>query len=443
MHDFLSIQLEEVSGEPSIALFTYSTNIQDVQTRLSPGWEQASNPLTIPTVLRLLESQSACDPSVPALSVTSDGRVAYQQPECPICGSRDLKRNGTQARQLKGFFNVVLNLVLQKYWCHDCGKPFRVELEHIVPRYGHYTRDVRELAVGYTGGRALSLGESVELTREISSVRPSRETVRWWKLDRGASIRTRMEVAEKAWSGVYSYDEEYLRIGGQRRYRCLVYDIGLGRPVGDIVSPSLEYSEIKGFLQSTLGGKPVLTVVTDGSPMYPSLLKELFPEASHQVCVIHAMYNARCDFNEAAGIGKRSSKPLPDELGKLYGELWGVFLHSKNVKEAEDKFLAIYKRRFEYPPLVRHRLELMAESFVKLTEYLVHDDVPKTNNPAEAYFQRTYPGRIKKRFRTMEGCQAQISCLDASKGGVEVDGSDPQVVLRQIYETFAKLLVSV
>lgn len=443
MEEFLNIQLEDVAGEPPISLFTLTTNIQGLQTRLSPGWELASDPLTIPSVLRLLEEQSAVDPDHSPLSISDDGRVEYRTAKCPRCDSTTCVRNGCQPRRLRGFFNTVLDLRLQKYLCRGCGAAFKVDLEHIVPRYGHYSRDVRELAVGYSGGRALSLEESVDLTCEVTGVRPSRETVRLWKLSKGAVVRGRMEEAEEAWSGVYSYDEQYVRIMRRWWYRCLVFDIGLGRPVGDLVLPDLGYTRVRQFLLSSLEGKPVLTLVTDGGTMYPALIKDLFPGASHQLCVIHAMYNARCDFNEAAGIGRESSKPLPDNLGRLYGELWSVFLGSKDPEEAEGSFLSIYGRRFEYPPLVRRRLELMAQSFVELTEYLVHDGVPRTNNPAEAYFQRTYPERIKKRFRTPEGCQAQISCLDASKGGVDVEGGDPQAVLRQIYETFGKLLVSV
>lgn len=441
MEEFLNIQLEDVAGEPPIGLFTLSTNIKSLQTRLSPGWEVADDPLTIPAVLRLLESQSTGEG--PALEVSEDGRVEYGQPLCSRCGSSNCSRNGCQPRRLRGFFGVVLDLRLQKYVCRDCSNAFKVDLEHIVPRYGHYMRDVRELAVGYSGGRALSLGESAELTEEVSGVRPSRETVRLWKLSKGAEVRTLMEGSKGVWSGVYSYDEQFIRLRGHRWFRCLVYDKVLGRPVWDDVLPELSYESLKGLLGAALDGKPVLTVVTDGLTMYPSLLKELFPESSHQQCVIHAMYNVRCDFNEAAGIGRESSKPLPEGLAELYGELWGVFLKSRSISEAENRFLSIYARRFEYHPLVRRRVELLAENFVSLTEYLVHPDVSMTNNPAETYFHRTYPGRIKRRFRTPEGVQAQIACLAHSKGGVEVETGSPHAVLRQVYETFAKLLVSV
>jgi len=89
----------------------------------------------------------------------------------------------------------------------------------------------------------------------------------------------------------------------------------------------------------------------------------------------------------------------------------------------------------------------MAEQFVYLTEYLVTENVPMTNNVAEGYFQRTYPKRIKRRFRTPEGAQAQITCLGVSRGGVPTDNDDaPRNVhesLSNIYRAFATLLAQV
>jgi len=438
MQDFLSIRLEEIPSEPSVALFTLKTNIKSVQTKLTSEWDQKIH--TVPEILRLLQTQSSSDPNVFALNISDDGRISYRNVKCPHCGSSDYKLNGTQKRQLKSSFSTVLDIRLQKYRCHICENSFKVDLSHIVPKYGHYTRDIRDQAVGYSGSRALSLGEGVELTEQISGVHLTRETVRLWKINQGNTIQTDMEIKPERWSDTYSYDEQYIKISGQKHYRCLIYDVVMRKPVSDLIVPNLEEETLRNFLKSSLAGKPVKTIITDGSTKYPSLLLELFPEASHQLCVIHAMYNAKCDFNEAAGLGKGSDKLLPQPLAELYGKLWGVFIHSENVKEAEDRFFSIYKKRFEYPSKVRHRLELMAGNFIRLTEYLVHDDVPMTNNPAEGYFQRTYPERIKKRFRTPEGFQAQISCLDGSKGGWTENDPSFHEPLRVIYQTFAKLL---
>ena len=43
----------------------------------------------------------------------------------------------------------------------------------------------------------------------------------------------------------------------------------------------LENLEAQGFVQKV--------VVTDGSPLYPALLAELWPEARHQHCVFHVL----------------------------------------------------------------------------------------------------------------------------------------------------------
>ncbi|MEA1878052.1 MAG: hypothetical protein U9N86_14455 [Bacteroidota bacterium] len=441
MQEFLSLRIEDISGEPPIALFTLSTNIQSIQTTLSTGWSETDGPVSIPKILRMLEEQSQSNPHISSLSISDDGRVAFRKVECSKCGSNHCNKNGTQRRQLKGFFNTVLKLRLQKYRCKKCNHPFKVDLNHLIPKYGHYSRDLRALAVSHTGNRALSLNESVELTHEVTGVQVSRETVRLWKLDKGKHIQKRLDEEKIEWSGIYSYDEQYVKIKGKQQYRALIYDVNLDRPVREAVLQALRDEDIKEFLSSSLKDKPVKTFITDGVRHYTVIINELFPEASHQRCVRHAMAKVREDFNLAAGLSKSSSGPLPKHLQELFGEIWKIFLVSQNVKEAEDRFEKIWKKRFDYPYHVRHRLELMSKDFVYLTEYLVNKDVPKTNNPAETYFQRTYPGRIKRKFQTAEGLQAQLLCLEMSKGGVTVDGIGPSDVLRTTYETFAKFLV--
>jgi hypothetical protein len=292
------------------------------------------------------------------------------------------------------------------------------------------------------GGRALSLGESAELVCEVSGVILSRETIRLWKNAKGKWIQTKLENEKVNWSGIYSYDEQYVKIKGQQWYRCLVFDVGLNRPVNDLVVPERNDQQIRGFLRASLKNKPVHTIITDGCLQYSTLIADLFPEASHQICIFHAMERAKGDFHEAAGHSRYSKAPLPEPLKKLHGRLWNVFLGSKTAEDAEERFFKIYSERFKYPPKVRHRLELLAANFVYLTEYLVNPEVPRTNNPAEGYFERTYPSRIKKKFRTPEGFQSQITCIDGWKGGVIDSLPSVHDTLQRIYHTFSQLVVA-
>jgi len=297
MHEFLSIQVEDIAGEPPITLFTMETNIQSVQTTISRGWEDDNGPRTIPEIIQNLERLSARAKGRPGLMVEKDGRVAYKYPSCPKCNSKEVKLNGCQGRKLKACFNVVLDLSLQKYRCKTCRHHFKVNLDHIVPKYGHYTVDVRAQASGFTGDRALSLGETADLIEFVSGVRPTREAIRLWKLHRGRSILQQMRKQESTihWSGIYSYDEQYILIKGRWWYRCLIYDVVLGRPVSDLVVHDLEEATLREFLRNGLRKKPVHVIVTDGGTKYPDLIKELFPKAARQLCVIHFMFNPKFD----------------------------------------------------------------------------------------------------------------------------------------------------
>jgi len=440
MQEFLEVRLEEVCGNPPVNLFTVETNIESVQTCLSPGWAEARASTTIPEMLRALELQSQRLAGISALCVSDDGHVAYRIPSCPMCGSTLLKRNGKQARTIRSPFGIKLSLRLQKYQCKRCQHPFKVDLDPIIPKYGHFERSIRDLAMGYTGGNALSLGEAADLVEGVAGVRPSRESIRLWKYRRAHEIEDERSLATEDWSGVYSYDEQYLKVSKKWHYRCLLIDVVLNKVVGEELLEKLEYDAILDFWKRTLEGKPLLTIITDGAKMYPSLVRDI-GQASHQKCVVHAMYNTMIDFKEAAGLKPSSKKSLPDSIKHTYGELWKTFLESTSLKDAEDRFITVYQSRLDHPPQVRKRIELLADDFVFLTEYLVHDDVPKTNNAAEGFFRRTFPSRIKKKYRTPQGCRAQIICLDGAKGGWEQEGRTFHERLQSIYTTFARVLV--
>lgn len=437
MNQFLGIKIEEIPGDPPIALFTLETNIKTVQLKLDQTQQLADSTIKN-KIIRTLETISGRN-GKPTLTIENDGRITYSDPACPNCHSKDLKKNGTQKRTLKGFFNTVLETRLQKYRCNDCRQPFKVNLSHIVNNYGHYTNDLREQAVGYSGGRALSLGESTELLQEVSGVKVSRETIRQWKNVKGKLIQTILDTKDFKWSGIYSYDEQFIKIKGQLWYRCLLYDAILDRPVNDLIVPQRDEEQIIKFLKASLNDKPLSTFIVDSSWYLPILQRE-FPEASIQLCVVHAMRLAKRDFHEAAGQSPISKQDLPSELEKLLGKLWNVFLNSKTLEEAEEHFHKLYLDRFHYSVKVRQRLELMADVFVYLTEYLVNPEVPRTNNPSESYFNRTCPARIKKKFQTPEGFQAQIMCLDGWKGGLLDFVPVCHKTLEQIYYAFGELI---
>ena len=58
------------------------------------------------------------------------------------------------------------------------------------------------------------------------------------------------------YSGIYTYDEQYLRIGGERAYRFVLYDDLMDAPVGDAFADRLTKDAVRDFLTELLNDKP-------------------------------------------------------------------------------------------------------------------------------------------------------------------------------------------
>lgn len=76
-----------------------------------------------------------------------------------------------------------------------------------------------------------------------------------------------------------------LSLVDNRTFRRLAYQVLEHDPTGE---------DIRGFLgrfkaRLEARGLAVRGVTTDGSPLYPEVLAELFPQARHQVCVFHVL----------------------------------------------------------------------------------------------------------------------------------------------------------
>jgi hypothetical protein len=109
------------------------------------------------------------------------------------------------------------------------------------------------------------------------------------KVDRIAT--TYLDKALADFSGYLTIDEVYdgpfciLSVVDNRRYNRLAFRVLDDDPTQDEVRASL--SAFQGQLDRR--GLIVLGITTDGSPLYPKVLKGLWPVARHQICEFHAL----------------------------------------------------------------------------------------------------------------------------------------------------------
>jgi hypothetical protein len=99
-------------------------------------------------------------------------------------------------------------------------------------------------------------------------------------------MRSHREGVLEVFSGTLCIDE--LHLG---KYTLLLATDPLQDiPVAFVLVDKNDQAHMRGFLKNLKdSGLQPKVVVTDGSSLYPDLLKQLWPEAEHQLCVFHAM----------------------------------------------------------------------------------------------------------------------------------------------------------
>jgi hypothetical protein len=164
------------------------------------------------------------------------------------------------------------------------------------------------------------------------------------KLD---SIKTTyLDEALANFSAYLAIDEVYdgpfciLSVVDNRRYNRLAFAVLDHDPTQDDVLEFL--TEFKGQLDKR--GLSVRGITTDGSSLYPSVLKELWPDARHQICEFHVL--------------KEITKAVLHALAKLRKELTAKIPkqpRGRPSKERQGQAGLIARQKQEVAELFEHR----------------------------------------------------------------------------------------
>ena len=125
-----------------------------------------------------------------------------------------------------------------------------------------------------------------------------------------------------------------------RRYNRLAFRVLDHDPTQDDVRDFLR--EFKGQLDKR--GLSVPGITTDGSLLYPSVLKELWPDARHQICVFHVI--------------KEITKAVLHALAKLRKEMTAKIPkqpRGRPSKERQGQAWLIARQKQEVADLFEHR----------------------------------------------------------------------------------------
>jgi ribosomal protein S18 len=165
---------------------------------------------------------------------------------------------------------------------------------------------------------------------------------------------TYLDEALADFSSYLTIDEVYdgpfciLSVVDNRRYKRLAFRVLDHDPTADVVRAFL--TEFKGQLDGRR--LSVHGITTDGSPLYPKVLKELWPEARHQVCEFHVLKEiTQAVLHALAKLRKEMTAQIPKQprgrpSKERQGQAWLINWQKRQVAE-------LFEHRYLF---VRHHL---------------------------------------------------------------------------------------
>ena len=297
---------------------------------------------------------------------------APKKAPCPSCGKlgrrkRILHRN---VRTIAYKEMAVLRITYGEYQARcNCCSTFRTQPDNVLPK-GKYDNKVRDAV----------LDSILEDHLNVEAVR--RRMQRDFLLDLSTGFvydclhdaarqldlaEHRQQVIER-FSGVLDVDE--LHLG--KHTLLLATD-----PIGDFpVAFALVSANDQDHMGRFLGnlkchGLNPQVVVTDGSPLYPTLLAELWPKAEHQLCVFHVMQDLnklildavrrmRTSLGRQGKKGRRRKRGRPSKAEKRRRAKQGQSLKEKSKFIFKHRYLMV-KRREKLSEQEKKNLKTMLE----------------------------------------------------------------------------------
>ena len=386
--------------------------------------------------------------------------------------SIDLKRNGRTKIKLnkkheiykqtyyyysknrKKYITTMIPLYIKKYCCYTIdiqNYPF-IQSKIFYASYEN-TADL----INETNGLNISRQSVYLYEREVCRVNLVKKEQELWKLIEKLEIKS---------SGKYHYDEEYIKINKEIYVRLSLIDAHTRIIINDILITKDQFNKeyIKSFFTTSLNGFTIDTIITDGHSAYPQIIDEI--GAKHQLCRFHIMENLMKPVNKRINILNRKIKSLEknieennikiqklkdkypykqgrppkndnkaqnnlknrknlkrekseynQQLSKYNKEKTQIIKYKDEIKKIFDvkscktginKINRLLKKKDELPDFIDDFLNNLLKKIERALAFTNDKSLPKTNNLVELFYKVTFPGKIKRIYRTLEGAMNRI-----------------------------------
>src|SRR3989338_1145674 len=403
-------------------------------------------------------------PAVKKFSISSTGKFYELDPLCPCCNSARIVHNGNDKYKSKIIKELGIIIKRGKLLCKKCNHTWTVhyeEAELFIQQYKQLiTNTIFELCT-----LDVPLNKIAQYILTTFSRNISREWVR--KIYINSAKEIEQKKVQKT-SGIFHYDEQYLKVNGRKQVRIVVIDSVTKKVLFDETADDNRIETLQDKLGMKMLPYKKEVFIVDLALGYPKMLKDLYPGVKIQFCLFHLNKLILKDFEGSRKLNKYGRKELP--LIELYNQylLLNLFFNreaelnflkrqlrklDENRFIQEEGLISFYEMRlisefsefrmclkknrrkhlkyllknskeetlmllekfeieiFLYPKSVRKRIRMIRKNIDFLTLFQENPLVPPTNNVLEQYYSATLQKTEKKRFRCGESLDLKLKIV--------------------------------
>ena len=205
---------------------------------------------------------------------------------------------------------------------------------------------------------------------------------------------------ERFYSGYYTYDEQFLRINGQRMYRLTLYDQIRNIPVAEQIVPKRTPLAITQFIKESTTNKPLISITTDHMPLYKNIMD--YFGVKHQLCIFH-LFKMIGDKVYKKLRSKKLTEREKISLCLYFTYIKNIF-RTHDIKTSDQRLKRLLNDFDRIPRLLQRFIKhKIIPDYKRLTQFMEDHKIPRTSNTVENYYRQTEPEQIKKKYKTITG----------------------------------------
>ena len=337
------------------------------------------------------------------LKLLANNHLVYINPICPNCCSKNVIKQEYQERHPIIDQSGSQTIYLRRYKCNHCGKKFVTSLDSVIKPHHRYANLFTEKIESFIQTGYRSLRKSGEDLQTFLGISPSHTTIKnWLTID----VKSHIQNIQTVYSGYYCYDEQYIRLNGQRHYRLTLYDTILNIPIAEEIVLKRTTETIYNFINKSTHKQPLIAITTDHFRRYKRIMDKL--GVKHQLCIFHLF---KMIGNSVYKIlkSKKVTRQEKISLCLYFTELKNIF-RTYNEETAIQRLETLLEKFNDIPKVLQQYLtKKILPDFQRLTHFMRSPFIERTSNKVENYYRQTDPNQIKKIYKTITGILSYLN----------------------------------